>query len=74
MRNSLSLGANGGPCLNSGLPKSLYTTLKPRMLVVSDSHLITMWLSSLKASRTMTSSGPEVAVISEGLINRFLSI
>ena len=37
----------------------LYTTLNPSMLDVSDSHLMTMDVSSLYASLTMTSSGGE---------------
>ena len=59
MRNSRSLGPNGGPCLNSGFPKRRYTTRKPRMFDVSESHLITIRLSSLYASRTITSSAAD---------------
>lgn len=54
--NSRSLGPNGGPCLNSGFPNRRYTTRNPRIFDVSESHLITIRLSSLYASRTMTSS------------------
>ena len=60
--NSLSLGPKGGPCLNSGFPNKRYTTRKPRMLEVSESHLITIRLSSLYASRTITSSIFEGAI------------
>ena len=63
--NSRSLGPNGGPCLNSGFPNSRYTTRKPRMFDVSESHLITMRLSSLYASRTITSSTDVEATPSE---------
>lgn len=50
--NSRSLASSGGPCLNVLSPNKRYTTRKPRIFAVSESHCMMTELSCRKAFLT----------------------